>query len=159
MCHVTRKCSSCPSCALPVPLWFFCPSDLPWAKKWSFLCLQLVEVNQLEFAQGKKPTSCISYNKAIGNAEMSQGHSEVTMSPSHPIPRELWHRSSVSPVSLLSLALDFRSRAGCGNAVTPCCRWPQSLAVLTLPLCSLPNPGVYIRWSWTLWKAAQQSCY
>lgn len=35
----------------------------------------------------KKPTSGISCNKAIGNAEMSKGHSQRASSPSHPIPK------------------------------------------------------------------------
>lgn len=47
---------------------------------WRWICWNLLK--------GKKnPTSGISCNKAIGNAEMSKGHSQRASSPSHPIPK------------------------------------------------------------------------
>lgn len=60
----------------------------------------------------KKNTSGISCNKAIGSAEMSKGHSQVTSSPSHPIPKGALAAGAHSAVIPLSLALDFRSQAG-----------------------------------------------
>lgn len=139
-----------------VPPWFFCPSDLSWAEKWSLLCLQLMEVNQLNLLKEKNPVQAFPAIRQCRDVQRAHSGHKLSIPP---IPTGALAAGAHSPIIPLLLALDFGSQTGCGNAVTPCRRWPQSLAVLTLPVCSLPNPGVYIRWSWTLWKAAQQSCY